>query len=136
MNDLVRSRMAAKVIRVEPDCPVLELVKKLRAYRISCVLVCEEDALLGIVSERDVVGVALAALSGQPVPATARELMTPNPTTVTPATPLEEAAETLLEERVRHLPVVDDDGRFAGLLTQTDLLRALCGLETERGSGR
>ena len=50
--------------------------------------------------------------------------MSPHLTTVKLGDSFEHAIEIVEEERIRHLPVVDDDGRLVGLLTQTDLLRA------------
>lgn len=44
--------------------------------------------------------------------------------TVRPAATLAEARSLMREHRIRHLPVVDADGDFIGLLTQTDVLAA------------
>ncbi len=44
--------------------------------------------------------------------------------TVTPSTSLDRARELMREHRIRHLPVVDDDKRLVGLVTQSDVLAA------------
>lgn len=119
--------MTRKVVSVGPDVPVVEIVSKLRAYRISCLVVCEDEEPVGIISERDVVGVAFALLSGKPGAAeqTARDLMTSPVLSVEETAALDSATAFADEHRVRHLPVVDGSGSLVGLLTQTDLLRAL-----------
>jgi signal-transduction protein with cAMP-binding, CBS, and nucleotidyltransferase domain len=55
---------------------------------------------------------------------TARELMTLLPVAVGPDAKISEAAARLLHERVRRLLVVGDDGRLAGIVSRSDLLRA------------
>lgn len=52
------------------------------------------------------------------------EWMTRQLVTVTPRTTLGEAAAEMARRRLRHLPVVEDDGRLAGVVTKSDLLRA------------
>lgn len=51
-------------------------------------------------------------------------VMTANPVTITPSTPLSEASRLMQENRFRHLPVVNPHGQLVGLLTQTDVLAA------------
>ena len=46
-----------------------------------------------------------------------RDVMAPNPITIDPEAPLETAVAVMLERRVRHLPVVDDEGRLMGIVT-------------------
>ena len=45
--------------------------------------------------------------------------------TVHPQTPLTEAAHLMVSERISGLPVVDDDGKLVGIITEADFLRAL-----------
>jgi CBS-domain-containing membrane protein len=52
------------------------------------------------------------------------DLMTPQPTTVPPDTPVGEAWRTMTERRFRHLPVVRHGGGLVGIVTQRDLLVA------------
>jgi CBS domain-containing protein/RNA polymerase-binding transcription factor DksA len=53
------------------------------------------------------------------------EVMTYAPVTVTADAPLEEATQLMAERRIGCLPVVDEDGRLDGIVTETDLLHAL-----------
>ncbi len=53
---------------------------------------------------------------------TVQEVMTPDPVTVTPATPVGQAAALMLERRINGLPVVDDSGALVGIICQSDLI--------------
>jgi CBS domain-containing protein len=122
----VASFMTPKVVSVAVDCPLTEILKKLYAYGVSCLLVCEEDAPVGIISERDIVGIALNLASGKgETRETARDLMTSPLTTVRVDASLADALEIVNEQRIRHLPVVDAEGALVGLVTQSNLLQAL-----------
>ncbi len=121
----VESLMTRKVVSVDPECSIADVLNKLRAYRISCLVVCEEDVPVGIISERDIVGVAFNCVSGKgEARGSARELMSPSPVTVRVDESLDDTLAITEEHRIRHLPVVDGNGRLAGIVTQTDLLRA------------
>jgi CBS domain-containing protein len=120
--------MSKKVIHVDPECSVTEVVGKLHAYRISCVVVCEEGAPIGVITERDIVGLAFSLLSGKDQSQrSARDLMSSSMTTARASDSCDDAASLAEQERIRHLPVVDDTGQLVGLVTQSDLLRATTG---------
>ncbi|BFM41343.1 CBS domain-containing protein [Synechocystis sp. LKSZ1] len=53
---------------------------------------------------------------------TVGEVMTPNPITVTPETPLQTAIKLLAEHRISGLPVVDDQQKLVGVISDTDLM--------------
>ena len=53
------------------------------------------------------------------------DMMTPNPITVTPDAPVEEAAKLIARHKHNRLPVVDDDGRLVGVVTRLDVLDAI-----------
>jgi CBS domain-containing protein len=55
---------------------------------------------------------------------TVGEIMTLDPTTLSPRHHLARAAQTMDEERIRHLPIVDPDGAVVGVLSHRDLLAA------------
>ena len=56
---------------------------------------------------------------------TADEVMTANPITVTPDTPLLDALRLLLQHKIKRLPVVDAEGRMVGLVGRGAILQAL-----------
>jgi CBS domain-containing protein len=54
-----------------------------------------------------------------------RDLMTPDPVTATEDEDAESVAKKIASSHHNHLPVVDDDGRLAGMVTRADALAAL-----------
>ncbi|MEA5616733.1 CBS domain-containing protein [Cronbergia sp. UHCC 0137] len=53
---------------------------------------------------------------------TVADVMTNNPVVVRPNTPLKEAIQILAERRISGLPVVDDQGKLVGIISETDLM--------------
>ena len=58
------------------------------------------------------------------MPVPVREIMDPNPATVRADTPVEETIRLLAERELPGVPVVDDDGRCVGIVTEADLVIA------------
>jgi acetoin utilization protein AcuB len=56
-----------------------------------------------------------------------RDVMTANPMTIDPEAPVETAVATMRERSLRHLPVVDGQGRLIGIVTDRDLRSAMFG---------
>lgn len=52
----------------------------------------------------------------------AQEIMSPDPLTVDPETPVKDIAQMMLENRIRCLPVVDPDGKVLGVVDEEDLV--------------
>lgn len=52
------------------------------------------------------------------------DVMTPDPIVVSRETSLETAAKTLLDKRIRRLPVVDDAGFLVGMFSRGDVIKA------------
>jgi CBS domain-containing protein len=57
--------------------------------------------------------------------ATVREVMTPKPKTVELHSTVEDAATLMHDDNISRLPVVDDDGRLAGIIARGDIVRAI-----------
>ena len=53
-----------------------------------------------------------------------KDRMTPNPVTITTSTTFPEAYRIIRENKIRHLPVVDENEKLVGVVTRTDLLHA------------
>ncbi len=101
--------------KVSPETSLGEIYRILEERRHGAVLVSEEDRVLGIFTERDMLyRTALEAVDpSTPI----RDLMTPDPVTLTKDQRLADAIRTMVEGGYRHLPVVDKKGREAGLLS-------------------
>lgn len=110
------------VASVGPDALVDEIVGELTTRRIGAVLVMDGDAVVGVVSERDVVR-GLAGHQGEVLALRARDIMTSPVITILPGDTVAGAMELMTGRRIRHLPVVES-GRLAGLVSIGDLVKA------------
>ena len=63
---------------------------------------------------------------------TVAEVMTTDPITVSPETPVWQVAETMLEQKIGGLPVVDDQNNLLGIITESDIFRLV--VETWRSA--
>ncbi len=112
------------VIAVTPDTPVRRGLAVMRDRGISCLVVVEDGAPVGIVTERDIVWGA--AHRGETfADRTMGELMTSPVVAVAEETMLVEAYHLLARKRLRHLVLVDAAGKARGVLTQSDLIESL-----------
>jgi CBS domain-containing protein len=121
-SDPVRTVMMWPVATVEALSSLTQVAEALAADEIGALCVIEQDALAGIVSERDVV--AHVAAGADPAHLTAGEVMSPDLITITPDDTVLSAARTMREAQVRHLPVVED-GTIAGIVSMRDLFNVL-----------
>jgi CBS domain-containing protein len=94
-------------------------------FSVSSLIVSSEGDIVGIVTERDILTRVVA--SGQnPEEVTVREIMSEPIIVVNPDTPLEQAVQIMLMERIKKLPVMDKDGekvKLVGILSMTDVAR-------------
>jgi CBS domain-containing protein len=107
-------------VSIGADGSVLEAARLMSAERISSVLVTDGEVLVGILTDRDLRTRVLAAAVDPASPVST--VMTPDPATTRPDAPALEALLELVRRNIHHLPVVED-GRPAGMVTATDLLR-------------
>jgi len=111
--------------RVFPRLPrsatLEEALAAMETAKASSVVVMDGENACGIVTERDVVRLYLKGEGNPPLFA----VMTHPLASVGPETSAAEAAAMMLEARIRHLIVVDQDGRLIGLLTEHSLIRPL-----------
>jgi CBS domain-containing protein len=121
--DLARNLKIESVSRLHPTPPlqvgpsqtVAQAVALMRKEEVGCVLVCEEERVVGIFTERDLMRRVLAA--GKPLSLPISDCMTAKPVVVHPKEPIGAAVRRMEEGGYRHLPVVDEAGRPVGVLS-------------------
>jgi CBS domain-containing protein len=109
------------LISVTTETRIREIAALLHDNRIGAVLVVEDGAILGIVSERDIVA-GLHAHGPAILDTAAGVVMTSPVVTATPRTTVVAAMGVMTNRRIRHLPVVDD-GELLGLVSIGDLVK-------------
>ena len=110
----------APVAQVGKAQSVLEAARMMKDRHIGCLVVTEEDRVIGIFTERDIL-MRVVAEGREPARTTVGEIMTSPVTCCHPDTTLEECIAVITEKRHRHLPVVED-GRLCGIISSGDLL--------------
>jgi CBS domain-containing protein len=105
---------------ITPEATVFEAIKLMADKNIGSLLVMSGDRLVGVITERDYT--RKIALQGKTSKATrVSEILTSKIISVTPDHTVEECMRLMTENRVRHLPVVEND-RVAGLVSIGDLV--------------
>lgn len=113
------------LITVAPGDSVRAIVRLMAERHIGAVPVMENDALVGIFTERDVM-CRVVDRDLDPSATTIGEVMTANPQTASPNWPILTALEHMAEGGYRHLPVVED-GRLLAIVSIRDLYAAVTG---------
>jgi acetoin utilization protein AcuB len=129
---LVRDHMSTDLVVLTPDDTLRRAKEMVREHGLRRFPVVEGEKLVGIVTDRDIRQADISSAVVQERRYVeyildriqVRGIMTPNPVTVTPDTPLEEAARLILQHKIGGLPVVEE-GKLVGIITETDLIRAL-----------
>lgn len=106
---------------VDVGDPMWKVVDVMKGKSRGAVLVEEDGKLVGIFTERDLVS-RLDHDDALWSHVVVKDVMTPHPTVVRPYESVAEAMRLLIQGRRRHLPVVDDHGKVAGLISIRDIL--------------
>lgn len=125
----VKDRMRRSLVSVTQSDTLDHALMTLKRFNIRHLPVVKDDHVVGMLSDRDV---KKATPSPFDYPTaeefraftskvTVNEIMTKEVVTVSPLTPIEEAACLMKEKRIGALPVIQD-GRLIGMLTETDVL--------------
>ena len=117
---LVQDIMQPRVIAAPPRTGLADAIRMLRTRGIRHLVILDGDALVGIVSDRDLKEAgALDERLGQ---WTLGDIMTRSVITIEPTAPVEDAAHVMLREKISALPVIAGD-RLVGIVTETDVVR-------------
>ncbi len=123
--DLVKRTQTGRIsnpVTIGPDATLEQLDEKCGEYRVSGLPVIDDDStLLGIITNRDLRFVPVAEWGTRLV----RDVMTPMPLITAPVDISREDATAILRQHKRErLPLVDDRGRLAGLITVKDFVKS------------
>ncbi len=108
------------VVTVAPTETVLHAARLMNEQGIGGVVVTDGGKLVGIFTERDILR-RVVAEKRNPGKTEVKDVMTTPVTSCRAKATLEECVAVMTDKRIRHLPVVDDDG-LAGIITSGDVL--------------
>jgi CBS domain-containing protein len=121
MDELLRlARRPA--VTTHRGATIQEACEVMMSERVGALAVIEEGHLVGILSERDVVG-RVVVPRRDPQKTLVGEVMTRDVSTANAAMTVDQALEAMHHGRFRHLPVLDGTGRVVGMVSVRHLLR-------------
>lgn len=151
----VRDIMTTEVVTVRPETPIRDVAATMRSNSISGVPVVSSGKVVGLITEIDLIqrhapprqpryfpllwGLIPMRLDDYSqykeqarhiLAINAGQLMTEDPTTIGPDASIEEVADLMMRPGHSLIPVLEN-GKLAGIVTRTDLVRLIEDLETE-----
>jgi CBS domain-containing protein len=122
VSDLIK-RKGSAVTSAPPETTVATLLDLLAEHRIGAVVVSADGGVDGIVSERDVVR-ALRTTGARLLDEPISTVMTSEVVVTGPGDTVEDMMRLMTERRIRHVPVVTEDGRMAGIISIGDVVKS------------
>jgi len=117
----ILAEKGAGIVQIAPPAALSEAMELMGANKIGSVLVVKDGALVGILSERDVVRhLSESGAAGMATPV--GDVMTPDPITCKPSDPLIVVMKAMTDGNFRHMPVISD-GKMAGLISIRDVVK-------------
>lgn len=120
VQDILKTK-GSVVYSVEPNVMVYAAIEQMCDRNIGGLMIVENGKLVGIFTERDYARkLILKGKSSKDTPI--RDLMTPNPFTVTPQSSIEDCMKLMSGKHIRHLPV-EDNGKLIGMISIGDVVK-------------
>jgi CBS domain-containing protein len=121
---LVQDVMTQEVITISPEDTIENAARVMTNFGISSLIVHSQNEIEGILTERDIL-TRVVASGRDPTEVLVKDVMTNSIITAKPNMPIEIAVKTMIENKIKKLPVVsmDDDSALIGILSLTDVAR-------------
>jgi CBS domain-containing protein len=129
MGQKVRDSMTSNPKTVDPDGSVREAAQVMKDADTGIVPVVEGGRLVGTITDRDI-AIRVVAEGKDAESSTVAQIASRELVTVDPEQELDEALRLMAKHQVRRLPVVEEDGRLVGILSQADVAREGADAET------
>ncbi len=120
MGTNVGDVMTARPRCAAPDTPLSQVAELMEVEDVGAIPILDGDQLVGMITDRDIVVRALAK-ERDPRAIPAKEISSSGIVTVGPDHALSDALHLMAQHQVRRLPVVDDDNRLVGVVSQADI---------------
>lgn len=116
----ILAKKGQSVVSLEADEPVVHAARLMNERGIGGIVVMEGDHMVGVFTERDILR-RVVAERRDPAATQLRDVMTTPVIYCPPDAKLDELTALMTEERIRHLPVMDE-GKLCGIITTGDIL--------------
>lgn len=109
------------LVSVNLETSVMEAVRTMTEESIGAITVTEGNRLVGIFSERDLM-LRVVSEKRDPERTYIRDVMTSPVETIPRDSTVDDALKIMLEKHIRHLPILDRDGKLSGMISMRSLL--------------
>ncbi len=132
-QELVKDWMTRDVLTITPDTTLPEAHRLMIQNQIRRLPVMENGRLVGIITRGDVRGAEPSGATTLSIwelnylisNLKVGQIMTTDPLTISQDATIGEAARLMMDNKISGLPVVDDDGKVAGIITESDIFRLI-----------
>src|SRR2546426_2399843 len=131
---VVEDIMSRPVVTANPTNSVATCAGLMNDAHVGSVVILDNGKVVGILTERDLVGLAATRYGSDWTRSPVKEWMHEEVDTIPPTTAIADAFRTISERGYRHLPVVSD-GVLVGIVTMRDLMRQARILPADRYAG-
>jgi len=118
---LVKDIMTRNVATARPDTSLREAAEIMADNHIGCLVVKTDGKINGIITDRDVLLAVADEKNKNLGSLKVKDIMTNYVITIHSANPVEKAVRLMIENRIKKLPVVDND-RLVGIITMSDII--------------
>jgi len=115
------------LVTASPKDKITDVVKVMHNRKVGSVLIVENNKLVGIFTERDLVRVIA---EGKDLDIPVGEVMSRDLIVAKPEDSIAIIASKMIEHWIRHIPVVDDEGKPVGIISIRDVLRHIVASST------
>ena len=119
VHDVLKQK-GSQVLSIGPKASVLDAAMLMNEHRIGGLVVLRSAKVEGIITERDLLR-QVVAKRVDPADIMVKDVMTKEVYCCKRVTTIEEARVLFKNKRIRHLPVVDDQGRLDGMISIGDI---------------
>lgn len=118
----ILQQKGSTVYKTSPRATLADVVAQLVQYNCGSLVVCEGERMVGIITERDILR-ACAANNAALSELLVEKCMSRKVQTASPEDEVETIMGQMTENRIRHLPVLEDD-RLVGMISIGDVVKA------------
>lgn len=117
-----------EVVQATPETNLQQIAELMNQNHVGCVPVCQDEQVVGLVTDRDIVTRAIA-VKLDCTSTKVSDIMNTKIIKTTPDTEIDEALETMKKNQIRRLPVIEDN-KIVGILSMGDIAVTLDEEET------
>ncbi|MBT4331812.1 MAG: CBS domain-containing protein [Candidatus Cloacimonetes bacterium] len=121
-------KLKENIITINPDATIKDAVYQLNKHKIGCLIVMENTNIIGIISERDILSkLGSTDVEDEIHAVKINEIMTPKENLVVghPEDTVEYLMNVMNEKKIRHIPLVSEEGNLVCLTSIRDIIRIL-----------